>query len=89
MSETLMLLGNPYAGERRPGTVGHPFPGVSVRIVDRSGADVADGETGELLVQSPALFAGYWNRRRRDGLCHAGWLVPRRETWESEAMAAT
>ena len=53
MSETLMLLGNPYAGERRPGTVGHPFPGVSVRIVDRSGADVADGETGELLVDLP------------------------------------
>ena len=59
MSETLMLLGNPYAGERRPGTVGHPFPGVSVRIVDRSGADVPDGETGELLVRSPALCAGY------------------------------
>jgi malonyl-CoA/methylmalonyl-CoA synthetase len=62
MSETLMLLGNPYVGERRPGTVGHAFPGVSVRIVDRSGEDVADGETGELLVRSPALCAGYWNR---------------------------
>ncbi len=80
MSETLMLLGNPYAGERRPGTVGHPFPGVSVRIVDRSGADVADGETGELLVRSAALCAGYWNRAdatasaMQDGWFHTGDL---------------
>ena len=85
MSETLMLLGNPYAGERRPGTVGHPFPGVSVRIADRSGADVADGETGELLVRSPALCAGYWNRpdataaAMRDGWFHTGDLGVRGE----------
>ena len=28
MSETLMITGNPYDGERRPGSVGPPFPGV-------------------------------------------------------------
>ena len=62
MTETMMTLSNPYAGERRAGTVGHPLPGVSVRVCDDSGADVAAGSTGELLVRSPTLCAGYWNR---------------------------
>jgi malonyl-CoA/methylmalonyl-CoA synthetase len=62
MTETLMTIGNPYDGERRPGTVGRPLPGVEVRIVGPDGPDVADGETGELLVRGPAVFAGYWGR---------------------------
>ena len=37
MSETLMIMSNPYDGERRPGTVGPPLPGVSARIVDEDG----------------------------------------------------
>ena len=57
MTETLMTIGNPYDGERRPGTVGRPLPGVEVRIVGREGRDVADGENGELLVRGPAVFA--------------------------------
>jgi malonyl-CoA/methylmalonyl-CoA synthetase len=51
MSETLMNTGNPYLGERRPGSIGLPFPGVSMRIVD-----------GEIQLKSPHLFAGYWRR---------------------------
>jgi malonyl-CoA/methylmalonyl-CoA synthetase len=62
MTETLMTLGNPYEGERRAGTVGLPFPGVSIRIVNQEGARVDDGQSGELLVRSPTVFAGYWNR---------------------------
>ena len=62
MTETLMTIGNPYDGERRAGTVGLPLAGVSIRIVGEGGAPVPDGETGELLVRSPTLFAGYWNR---------------------------
>ena len=34
MSETLMNLSNPYAGERRAGSVGFPLPGISVKIVN-------------------------------------------------------
>ena len=37
MTETGMNTSNPLAGERRPGTVGPPLPGVSVRIVDAQG----------------------------------------------------
>ena len=51
MTETFMNISNPYLGERRPGTVGVPLPGVSVRI-----------ENGELLVRGPNVFAGYWRR---------------------------
>ncbi len=53
MSETLMNISNPYAGERRPGSVGLPLPGVSVRI---------DAETGEIYLKGPNVFQGYWRR---------------------------
>ena len=63
MSEAGMLLSNPYAGERRPGTVGVPLPGVSIRIADpedRDGPALPDGEAGELLAAGGNVFAGYW-----------------------------
>lgn len=51
MTETLMNISNPYVGERRPGTVGFPLPGVSAKIVD-----------GEVYLKGPNVFAGYWRR---------------------------
>lgn len=75
MSETMMNIGNPYHGERRPGSVGRPFPGVSVRIVDSEFNDVAEGETGELLVKGPNVFGGYWNRPEASAEAfHQGWF---------------
>lgn len=62
MTETLMNISNPYDGERRPGSVGFPLPGVRVRVVDSEGKDVPDGETGEVYLQGPNVFAGYWRR---------------------------
>ena len=62
MTETLMTVSNPYEGERRAGTVGLPLAGVAARIVDGAGEDVAEDVEGELIVRSPTLFAGYWNR---------------------------
>ena len=59
MSETGMNLSNPYRGERRPGTVGVPLPGVAIRVVDRGGGDVPDGADGELAVDGPNVFRGY------------------------------
>ncbi len=54
MTETLMLVSNPYDGERRPGSVGLPLPGVELRLYD-------DGE-GEIQVRGANVFAGYWDR---------------------------
>ncbi len=62
MSETLMNMSNPYAGERRAGTVGLPLPGLSVRLLSQSLQPVPDGETGELYLKGPNVFSGYWQR---------------------------
>ena len=65
MSENLMNISNPYAGERRPGSVGLPLPGVSVRLVD-----------GEIQLKGPNLFAGYWRRQEatRAAFTPDGWF---------------
>ncbi|MSO21288.1 MAG: hypothetical protein EXQ56_12690 [Acidobacteria bacterium] len=61
MSETLMNISNPYDGERRPGSVGHPLPGVSARICDPASERLmGDNEVGEVLVKGANVFSGYW-----------------------------
>ncbi|ASJ73928.1 malonate--CoA ligase [Granulosicoccus antarcticus] len=61
MTETCMITSNPYDGERRPGAVGMPLPGVEVRIADReSGAALPQGEIGAIEVRGPNVFLGYW-----------------------------
>ena len=65
MSETLMNTAIRADGERRPGTVGPPLPGVELRLVDEAGAelDVVDDETvGEIQVRGANLFLEYLNR---------------------------
>lgn len=64
MTETLMNISNPYEGERRPGTVGFPLPGLSVKILLPNG-DVANvNEEGEVCVKGPNVFSGYWKREQ-------------------------
>ncbi len=61
MTETNMNTSNPYLGERRPGTVGMPLPGVDVRVADpATGISLAVGETGMVEVRGPNVFQGYW-----------------------------
>jgi malonyl-CoA/methylmalonyl-CoA synthetase len=60
MSETAMLTSNPYAGERRGGTVGFALPGVSLRVQDDAGQPVPTGEIGSIQVKGPNVFKGYW-----------------------------
>jgi malonyl-CoA/methylmalonyl-CoA synthetase len=63
MTETGMNLTNPYEGERRPGTVGKPFPGQEARVVDLdSRGPLPAGEVGEIEVRGPHVFVGYRNR---------------------------
>jgi malonyl-CoA/methylmalonyl-CoA synthetase len=72
MTETLMLVSNPIEGERRPGSVGLPLPGVEMRLV---------GDPAEIEVRGPNVFAGYWERTeanaeafRDDGFFRTGDL---------------
>jgi malonyl-CoA/methylmalonyl-CoA synthetase len=60
MSETGINTSNPLNGERKPGGVGLPLPGVAMRIVDPAGKDVNPGEVGEVLVKGKNVFQGYW-----------------------------
>ena len=57
MTETLLTLSNPLEGERRPGSVGVPLPGVEAAVEDPDEQGV-----GELLVRGPSLCRGYWGR---------------------------
>jgi len=75
MTEIGMALSNPLKGERRPGFVGVPLPGVQVRIVDEQGKEVEAASPGELEVQGPGVFREYW--RRPDATAAAfrdGWF---------------
>ena len=75
MSETFMNIANPYIGERRPGSIGLPLPGVSVRLLDAAFQPVPEGATGEIYLKGPNIFAGYWRREEATRASfHDGWF---------------
>ncbi|MDX3452136.1 AMP-binding protein [Streptomyces sp. ME02-8801-2C] len=69
---------NPVDGPRRAGTVGLPFPGQEIRIVDAEGREVAPGGDGEVLVRGANVMRGYLGRPEEtakvivDGWLHTG-----------------
>jgi malonyl-CoA/methylmalonyl-CoA synthetase len=73
MTETLLTLSNPLAGERRPGSVGLPLPGVEAAVDDPDEEGV-----GELFVRAASLCRGYW-----------GWGRPDETTADSDGWFAT
>ena len=58
------------------GSIGAPIPGVRVRLIDADGRDVLVGDAGEIRVQGPNVFQGYWNdpEATADALTPDGWL---------------
>ena len=69
---------NPLDGRRKPGTVGLPVPGQTIRIVDMDGCAVPDGQAGEVVIKGPNVMRGYLNRPEEtantvvDGWLHTG-----------------
>jgi len=69
---------NPVAGPRRAGTVGLPFPGQEVRIVNADGTEAAPGADGEVVVRGANVMRGYLGRPEEtaqvlvDGWLHTG-----------------
>ena len=70
MTETVMLVSNPYEGERRPGTVGFPLPGVDLRLAAR------EGGTAEIQVRGPNVIRSYLDNPAADAAAftHDGWF---------------
>src|ERR1700677_2592702 len=62
-TELLHIFLSNAPGDIKYGCCGRPVPGSRVRLVNEAGADVADGEVGELLVDAPSAGDGYWNQR--------------------------
>jgi long-chain acyl-CoA synthetase len=60
----------------RPGSIGPPLPGEQVRLVDPDGNDVLAGDPGEVWVQGPNVFPGYWHDEPATAqvLTPDGWL---------------
>jgi malonyl-CoA/methylmalonyl-CoA synthetase len=78
MTEMGMALSNPVHGERVPGSVGTPLPGVTVQLVSEDGTPVDEGYAGEIEVRGPGVFLEYWGKPDstraafRDGWFHTG-----------------
>ncbi|WP_454616308.1 benzoate-CoA ligase family protein [Bradyrhizobium cenepequi] len=64
-TELLHIFLSNAPGDIKYGSSGRPVPGYKVRLVNESGADVPDGEVGELLVDAPSAGEGYWNQRSK------------------------
>lgn len=63
MSETGMNFSNPLNGERKPGSIGLPLPGLEARIVDPDTMeDATPGNTGEIWLKGPGITPGYWQK---------------------------
>jgi malonyl-CoA/methylmalonyl-CoA synthetase len=77
MTELGMALSNPYEGERRPGHVGQPLPGVVIKRVSERGEDITDPATpGELAVKSRTAFREYWGNPESTEKAFAdGWFL--------------
>ncbi|HET6968013.1 MAG TPA: long-chain-fatty-acid--CoA ligase [Ornithinibacter sp.] len=72
-----VVVGNPMTTDRRPGSIGVPFPDVHVRIADPADLDreVLPGERGELLVRGPQVFDGYRGMPEETAAAfHDGWF---------------
>jgi malonyl-CoA/methylmalonyl-CoA synthetase len=76
MSETVMLVSNPYKGARVGGSVGVPLPGVEVRVMNESGSPCGVNEIGAIEVRGPNIFKGYWRmpEKTAEEFTKDGWF---------------
>jgi long-chain acyl-CoA synthetase len=63
LSETSPVASFNHPGrERKPGSIGTPIRGVEMRVVDASGAEVPQGEVGEIAIRGHNIMKGYLNK---------------------------
>ena len=85
-TEMLHIFLSNRAGDLRYGTTGKAVPGYALRIVDEAGADVADGEAGELVVRGPSAAEGYWNQREKSRRTFRGEWTHTGDTYTRDAQ---
>jgi fatty-acyl-CoA synthase len=78
------MRGGTHPSEGPPGScVGLPIHLIDMKLVDAAGAEVPEGEPGELLLKGPVVCGGYWNNPEataksiRDGWFHTGDVLSR------------
>ncbi|OBI14402.1 long-chain fatty acid--CoA ligase [Mycobacterium sp. E2497] len=61
---------------RKAGSIGTPIEGVEMRVVDMGGAEVPQGQTGEIQIRGHNVMKGYWNLpdATRAAITPDGWL---------------
>jgi long-chain acyl-CoA synthetase len=85
LTETTVSVCCNRPGDRRIGSIGKPFKKVQMKIIDEQGKEVADGETGEVLIKAPNVMMGYLNKPEataeaiQDGWFHSGDIGKRDE----------
>lgn len=78
MTEAGMICSNPYDGDRIPGKVGPPLPGIEARVADEDGQVLTGaGEIGVLEIKGPNVFQGYWRMPEKTAseFRDDGWFV--------------
>jgi long-chain acyl-CoA synthetase len=72
---TGVCFANPIGGLKKEGSVGIPFPGIELRIVDDSGKELKPREIGEILIRGPNIASGYWKLpKETEETFKEGWL---------------
>ena len=72
MTETNMITTNPYEGDRRAGTVGHPLPGVDLRLADQD-----ENGIGVIETRGPNVTQGYWQNPEKtaESFSEDDWFI--------------
>jgi len=77
-TESTLLVANRPGMVIRPGSMGLPFPGHDVAVIDDEGGRLPAGEVGDLAVRGrpPSLFLEYWKNPAETAGCHRGdWYL--------------
>ena len=76
MTELGMAISNPYRGKRKPGYIGQPLPGVSIRLVNEVNQIVDKGSQGEIQIKGENVFKEYWNKplETANSFTEDGWF---------------
>jgi long-chain acyl-CoA synthetase len=62
LTETVSSVSvNGKDGDMKEGSIGRPANGVEMQIIDDNGNPLPTGESGEIVIRSDTVFAGYWN----------------------------